>query len=343
MKSAKQLFVGALSTRGGAALLRRLMSGRATIFMLHRFHCADAAVSGHDPGFVGAILEYLRRNRYELLSLRTLYDRLAPDAPPVRRAVAFTIDDGYFDHAYVAAPVFAAFDCPVTTFLATGFLDKQLWFWWDQIEYVFESTRRPSIPVSFGHKNFDFHLSQPSLRAQGQADFTEFCKTLNTDDRLAAVIRLAQVAEVDIPAFPPVRYAPMTWDAMRAAEKSGMEFGPHTVTHPILARSSDEQATAEVAGSWHRLQQEAKNPVPIFCYPNGQFSDFGDREIAVLKHIGMCGAVSGEPGYFDRNHILRAADERYRVRRFGFPDDWTDAIQYASGIERVKQALRGEP
>jgi peptidoglycan/xylan/chitin deacetylase (PgdA/CDA1 family) len=342
MKSGKHLIVRALSGRGGAALLRSLMSGRATIFMLHRFKCAEAGVAGHDPNFVGAILEYLRRNKYELVSLRELYDRVAHDAAPVRRAVAFTIDDGYFDHAQVAAPVFAAFDCPVTTFLATGFLDKQLWFWWDQIEYVFESTPRPTIQVSLGSKNLEFQAGEPNLRAHGQAAFTEFCKTLNTVDRLAAVIHLAKAAEVEIPATPPVRYAPMTWDAMRAAETKGMEFGPHTVTHPILARSSDEQATAEVTGSWRRLREEARNPVPIFCYPNGQFSDFGDREIAAIKHAGMRGAVSGEPGYFDRAHILSAADERFRVRRFGFPDDWTDAMQYASGIERVKQILRGE-
>ena len=149
MASVKQLIVGALAGRLGAAFLRPLMSGRATIFMLHRFRCADAGVRGHDPAFVRAALEYLRANRYELVSLRELYARMARDAMPVRRAVAFTIDDGYFDHAEVAAPIFAAFDCPVTTFVTTGFLDGHLWFWWDQIEYVFESDGSPhGIPYA---------------------------------------------------------------------------------------------------------------------------------------------------------------------------------------------------
>jgi peptidoglycan/xylan/chitin deacetylase (PgdA/CDA1 family) len=342
MASAKKLIVGFLAGRLGAAFLRPLMSGRATIFMLHRFRCADAGVHGHDPAFVRAALEYLRANRYELLSLRELYGRMARDAAPVRRAVAFTIDDGYFDHAKVGAPIFAEFDCPVTTFVTTGFLDGQLWFWWDQIEYVLESTTRPTICVTLSSGNFEFRVDGPGRRVQAKARFTDLCKTMSTEDRQAAIIRLAESADVELPASAPPRYAPMTWEALRAAEKGGMEFGPHTVTHPILARSSAEQSEAEVTRSWSRLQQEAANPLPVFCYPNGQLSDFGEREIRVVRRLGMLGAVSGEPGYFDRDRVLRDADEAFRARRFAFPDDMTDFVQYASGIERIKQVVRAE-
>lgn len=342
MVSMKRWIIGALLSMGGAPLLRPLMIGRATIFMLHRFNCPDAGVYGHDPSFVKAALEYLRKNKYELVSLRKLYDGLANGSLPPRRAVAFTIDDGYFDHALVAAPIFADFECPVTTFVATGFLDRQLWFWWDQIEHIFDSTRRSTISVTLGPKNLEFQVNEPSRRSKGKVDFTNFCKTLKTEDRHVAVARLAMAAEIDIPKYPPVRYAPMTWDTLRAAEGKGMEFGPHTVTHPILAQSSDEQAETEVALSWYKLQQEAKNPVPVFCFPNGQFSDFGEREIRIVRCAGMRGAVSGEPGYFDRDQILRDSDERFRVRRFPFPDNLTDLIQCVSGIERAKQLLKGE-
>jgi hypothetical protein len=55
----------------------------------------------------------------------------------------------------------------------------------------------------------------------------------------------------------------------------------------------------------------------------------------------MVGAVSGEPGYFYRQHIAENPDERFRVRRFAFPDNMMDVIQYVSGIERAKQLVRG--
>ncbi len=342
MISLKRLIVGALANSSVAALSHGLMAGRATVFMLHRFDCPEVGVRGHDLGFLRNSLEYLRKKKYELISLRELYSCLAPETRSVRGAVAFTIDDGYFDHTHVAAPLFAEFDCPVTTFVTTGFLDKHLWFWWDQIEYVFESTQRPIVSMTIGTQNLHYHMTESAGRAQGKIHFTNICKALKTEDRHVAIARLAGAAEIDIPKSPPARYAPMTWDALRAAEKRGMEFGPHTVTHPILARSSDEQTATEVALSWDKLQHEAKNPVPVFCYPNGQFSDFGEREIRVVRSAGMHGAVSGEPGYFDRDQILRDSDEGFRVRRFSFPDNLSDLIQYVSGIERAKQLLRGE-
>ncbi len=342
MISLKRLVVGALANTGGTALSYGLMTGRATVFMLHRFDCPEAGVRGHDLRFVRSALEYLRRKKYELVSLRELYSRFASETQSVRGAVAFTIDDGYFDHAQVASPLFAEFDCPVTTFVTTGFLDKQLWFWWDQIEHIFESTKLPNVSLTIGSTNLRYVMAGVDRRTQGKIEFTNFCKELKTEDRHVAIARLAGAAEVDIPQFPPERYAPMTWDALRAAEKRGMEFGPHTVTHPILAQSSDEQVAAEVAQSWEKLQREAQNPVPIFCYPNGQFSDFSGREIALVRQAGMLGAVSGEPGYFHRDSIQQDPDEAFRVRRFAFPDGMTDLTQYVSGIERAKQILRGE-
>lgn len=230
----------------------------------------------------------------------------------------------------------------MTTFVTTGFLDNQLWFWWDQIEHVFDSTQCPIVSVTIGTANLHYQMAELAGRAQGKVAFTNFCKALKTEVRQLAIARLAEAAEVDLPTSPPARYAPMTWDALRAAEKRGMEFGPHTVTHPILAQSSDEQVATEVALSWEKLQREARNPVPIFCYPNGQFSDFNSREITMVRLAGMLGAVSGEPGYFDRDSILQDPVEAFRVRRFAFPDDLTDVTQYVVGIERAKQILRGK-
>lgn len=342
MTSVKGFIVKVLAGTGGGMFLPRLMAGRATVFMLHRFDCPEVGVRGHDLGFLRQALGYLRRNNYELISLRELYGRLAHDARSVRRAVVFTIDDGYFDHAQVASPIFAEFDCPVTTFVTTGFLDLELWFWWDQIEFVFESTRRPTMSVDIGDKTLQYQMNGLGKRAESIADFTDYCKTLKTEERRQAIARLAESAEVEVPRKALARYAPMTWEALRVAEQQGMEFGPHTVTHPILSQTSDEQSALEVTQSWEKLRREAKNPVPVFCYPNGRFMDFSEREIRVVRQVGLCGAVSGEPGYFDCGQIVKDADEGFRARRFAFPDNMADLIQCVSGIERAKQLLRRE-
>jgi len=97
------------------------------IFRLQRF--PDPTLRYEAPQNVDALremLKYLRRQRFDLVSLATLIER-ANAGQPLRGAIAFTIDDGYRDHATIGARVFAEFDCPVTTFITTGTLPRTEW------------------------------------------------------------------------------------------------------------------------------------------------------------------------------------------------------------------------
>jgi len=308
--------------------------------MLHRFQDPERGIAGCDELNLRSGLSYLVKNNYHFISLTDLFDRLAGKGPPPSGAVAFTIDDGYIDQAIVAAPIFSEFGCPVTTFVSTGFLDGRLWFWWDQIEYVFLHTARQSVAVRMGDAVLDYHWESDHQRAGAQMDFTEKCKLVSNADKLTAIASLARDAGVEIPEHPPRHCAPMSWDDLRSCEHMGMTFGPHTVTHPVLSRTTDDVASREIAESWARLRTEAQNPVPIFCYPNGGWADFGDREIGTLRQLGFTGAVVGEPGYADAVSFQRSAADPFKVRRFAFPDELPYLVQYVSGVERFKQILR---
>ena len=54
------------------------------------------------------------------MGLKDLIDKAIRGERFPQKAVAFTVDDGYFDFAEVAAPIFSHYDCPVTVFLVTG-------------------------------------------------------------------------------------------------------------------------------------------------------------------------------------------------------------------------------
>ena len=252
------------------------------------------------------------------------------------------MDDGYADQAEVAGPIFSRYGCPVTTFVTTGFLDGQLWFWWDKIEYIFSRTTRRSIQVSLVDKPTVYAWNDEAERQRSQTDFTLRCKNISEEDKNLAIIALAEEAEVQLPAAVPLAYAPMTWEQARACEQGGMSFGPHTVTHPILSQTQALQSGIEIAESWRRVSGEVRNPVPIFCYPNGQWQDFSSRETAVLQQLGLRGAVVGEPGFADRVRFNKNWEGPFRVRRLAFPENFPILVQYVSGIERCKQLLRGE-
>ncbi len=332
----------ALTMPGIAAPFRLLLRGHAVIFMLHRFRSAEAGIKGRNPADLRQGLEYLRRKRYELVSLAEVFERLAGDGRPLDRSVAFTMDDGYFDQATVAGPIFAEFDCPVTTFVSTGFLDRRLWFWWDQIEHVFDQTRRRQLQVRFGQELLSYRWDDATGHARVRRDFVERCKAVPNDDKEAGIRRLAAEADVDVPVRVPKRYEPMSWEQLRSCEARGMSFGPHTVTHLVLGLTEPDIARREIVESWARLRAEARSPVPVFCYPVGRRQDFGAREIAVLKSEGFTGAVGGEPGYADVRSFQRDGDGPFTVRRFSYPDALADLVQITTGIERFKQFIRRE-
>jgi peptidoglycan/xylan/chitin deacetylase (PgdA/CDA1 family) len=319
-----------------------LARNRPVIFMLHRFSDPERGVRGHDPAFLERTLGHLRRQHFKVVSVQGLLDA-ALEGRPMRRWVCFTMDDGYHEQATVAAPIFAAFDCPVMTFLVTGFVDARLWLWWDQIAYVFEHTSRPSMSTLIADRLVEYDLGTAAMREAAGLDFAERCKDVPEPARRDAVARLAIAAEVEIPASPPPRYAPMTWEQARYWEERGMSLGPHTVTHPILSRTGDDQSREEIAGSWSRLRTEVRAPVPVFCYPNGHAPDFGRREIDTVESLGFRGALASTPGYVSGKLLLREPRRRFVTPRFALPDSLPNVAQCVGGIERVKHAVRNLP
>ena len=334
-KRFKRLMVEMLASSPVTALASR-RRGLASIFMLHRFR---KEAGGHDPLVVRRLLGWLRRHRFEVLDLEELFRRLAEDGPLLRRAVAITIDDGYLCQAEVAAPIFAEYGVPVTTFLTTGFLDGELWLWWDQIEYILQGTRLDRVGLTAGERQLDLDLGTPQRRHLAAGIVSGHCKALPEVERVAAIAELAERARVPLPKTPPSDYRPMTWDQARRCEAAGMRFGPHTVTHPILSRTGDAQATRELQVSWQRLRQEVSRPMPVFCYPNGRHGDFGPREVAILSGMGLLGAVTAEPGYAS-DVPLSGRDRMFQVPRFSFSEEHGENLRYASGLEWLRQQAR---
>ena len=340
LRQAKRALLAALTVPPLTPLFSPFLRGRATIFMLHRLQDAERGTPGHDPEVLRTLLAWLRRERFRLVGLEELFRWLAQDDPRVSRAVAFTLDDGYTEQGLSASRVFAEFDCPATVFVTTGFLDGRLWLWWDRIEYVLRQTARPTLELELGGAMLRYQRDAAAGYGWAQTDFTERCKCVPEEEKEAAILRLATAAEVDLPERPPSCYAPLSWADLRAGEQRGLTFGPHSVTHPVLARTTDAQSRHEISESWARLAREARAPVPIFCYPNGQPGDFGPREIATLRQLDFIGAVGTRHAYVDAPTYRREPDAAFAMPRFGYPPDLRKAVQYVSGFERFKEIVR---
>jgi peptidoglycan/xylan/chitin deacetylase (PgdA/CDA1 family) len=315
-----------------------LTVGVVPVLMLHRFADPEQREArGHDLEALRGNLDHLRREGYKFLALGQALSLLAERPEDVRRSVVFTVDDGYDDFRRLAWPIFSAYDCPVTVFVMSGFLDGACWCWWDRVEYAIDRLRgsRLELELDGGLEKYDWSSAGEKRRMMGV--LLERLKQVSDADRLAALDRIGESADVDWPASPPPRYASLSWDSVRSLGERGVTFGPHSVSHPILSRTDAVQLEEEIRVSWERLRTETEAVVPVFCYPNGQPEDFGVREMRAVARHGLVAAVATHPGFVS-GETLRLAP--YALPRFAYVEERHRLVQILCGLERAMSRLK---
>lgn len=303
---------------------------KATVFMLHRFVDGGEASGRTDIGMLRELLGTLRRRGIGFMTLRELAAHVESRTELPGPTVVFTVDDGYADFAQLAAPIFAGFDCPTTTFLVTDFVSKRRWNWWDRITESFQRSPRPSVAVSAAGRDWHFDFTNGTPRRKQASSIIEALKQVPDWERRRVVDGIDGWMDSALPDTPPPEYAALSWESVRRLERSGMEFAPHSITHPVLSRVEDHDLHTEIVGSWEALQRECRDPAPIFGYPQGTSDSYGPREIAAVRASGMQAAVTFRRRYVDPR--LAEADERFTISRFSLPNDLASAVYLASGL-----------
>ena len=302
-----------------------LMKNYAVIFMLHRFEDQERGVSGHSLAFLDQALTFLRNEGYQFVALEDLVRRVQQGLPPLKNSICFTIDDGYFEQAALAAPVFEKHNCPVSIFLITGFVDGKLWPWYDQAKYIFSKTKKRKLELSLYDKPLEYDLSERSW-LECVRSFRELCKTLPEDELFRAIDELSCVADVGIPEQPATIAQPMTWGMAREFEERNARFGPHSETHMIMSNIDRDRVRDEMSQSWARVKTELVQPLDIFCFPNGRSEqDFNDVDVAMARALGFSAVLSTDPGYVHRRQM-----DRYCFDRISFPDGMDELVRVVS-------------
>ncbi|WP_029007668.1 polysaccharide deacetylase family protein [Azospirillum halopraeferens] len=125
----------------------------------------------------------------------------------------------------------------------------------------------------------------------------------------------------------------MGWDDVRRLADCA-DFGAHTRTHPILPRCNDQQAEEEIALCRQELEEGmGGTPCRHFAFPNG---DYGERDLAILRHAGYRTARTIEPGWNGPD------TDPMRLKGFIVSDDatvpWLEV--QLTGIPRLLRVLR---
>lgn len=282
-------------------------AARLSILIYHRVHRTPDPLF---PGEVDAVAFDLQcrwlKAWFQVLPLERAATLLACGELPAR-AAAITFDDGYADNHDVALPILQRHGLPATFFVATGFLDGGR-MWNDTVIETARRCRAPMLELSgtelaaLGPQP----LGNPAQRRVAAEQVIRAIKYRAPDQRQALVDAVADAAGVDLPSDLMMRA-----DQVRALHRAGMQTGPHTRTHPILARLDRESAIAEIAGSQARLQEITGERSPVFAYPNGKpGEDYTPETVSIVRELGFRAAVSTAWG------AARHGDDVFQLPRF---------------------------
>jgi peptidoglycan/xylan/chitin deacetylase (PgdA/CDA1 family) len=314
--SLKRSGLALLHHSGAFALARRLRGRRAVVLTYH------GVLGGNDDrydflnaNFVAASaferhMAHIARH-YRPVRGPELVEWLSRGVEPPERAVAVTFDDGFANNCHVAYPILRRLGIPFTIFLTTGLIgrpDAQLWT--ERVKRSILLSAQSSVVVDLGGEVLEASLTSTRERERVARQVLGRLKRWNPERRDRAVAAIEAVAgRHPLQESDQERYRFLTWDETRTMAAAGVDFGSHTVEHPILSTLTSAAMEREIGESKRTIERELGVACTTFAYPNGQPGDFGAREEAALRAAGYLGAFALDGG------LNRVPINPYRLHR----------------------------
>lgn len=264
---------------------------------------------------------------YNVLNLSDALKKLKNRTLPPQ-AVVITFDDGYEDNVTEALPILQAFKFKATFFLTTGFLNQNIMFNDQIIEYI----RQQKMPLLDLKKLGlgQYQLSTDQQKAQACVKIINEIKHYGYEKRQRIVEQLLDQSQLALPSLM------MGERGVKLLKNAGMEIGAHTVTHPILSKLSDDQAYHEIAKSKETLEGLINKKVRYFAYPNGfPNRDYLPTHCKIVKKLGFEAACSTWWG------AANVTTDLFQLPRF---TPWDKKpMRFVYRMSQYRRTTKGEP
>ncbi len=264
------------------------LSKSLTVLNYHRINDPSAAtfdsfqpnVSAR-PEMFAQQMEYLSR-WFNVVSLTDISRWLQGEIKLPDYPALITFDDGYLDNYTLAYPILRQYNFPAVIFLTSGHIDTDKPFYWDLTAYsIFHTTKDHILFPDNTEKSWG--TTEQKLSVVNA--WVEALKKLPNSEKQKWVEELPGRLAVNVPKNY-FKNLMMNWDQIREMHKNGIEFGGHTISHPILSRITIDQARTEIVGSKAEIEQEIGNQIIGFAYPNGSKYDLNTEIEQLVSEAG---------------------------------------------------------
>jgi peptidoglycan/xylan/chitin deacetylase (PgdA/CDA1 family) len=325
----KRVVRNLLRVSGAFAAFRLANRNKALILMYHRFTNHEDGTATSARAFERQ-LQYLTTH-YHMVPLSQIAEtiRQGKSLPP--RLAAITIDDGYQDAYEIAFPLLRRYRVPATLFVVTDFIERKTWLWTDKLKFMTPRTSARWLEVSLNDSISRVELSDARSRQLAAAHINSLLKRESNQCKELAISKISDSLGVALPDAPPDEFRPLGWDEVCELDRTGIEIGSHTVTHPILTRIDNQRLQYELCESKARLEAVLGRKVDLFCFPNG---DYDRQVVREVEGVGYRCAVTTDYGLNDE------AITPLLLRRIAAENDLSRFVQSSSGFEAAKSTFR---
>ncbi len=321
--------MGAASACHHAGLYKWLHRGKVILLMYHRVLTdAERVRRFVQPGMyvTPAVFEkqmaFLKAH-YTVLSLSRLLDHWQQDdLDDAQRYAVITFDDGWQDNYRNAWPILRAHQMPATLFLPTAYVATNRWFWTDRLAGLIGPGADPDQQQELNRLLAPFRVRLPRPRSgfafsSDQIDVViESLKTAPVEavetllNRLSSVLCRPDPSESDERLF-------LNWAEVQEMSQQGVSFGAHSHSNQILTGLNPDEIQHELATPIRLLREKQINPLPVFCYPNGNSTA---RIRAWVKEAGYQAAIGGV------GIENRVPFDLFNLRRIGIHNDMSATL-----------------
>ncbi len=289
----------ALYYTGAHRMLRPLLAGVGSIFMLHHVRPARDDMFQPNrhleitPDFLREVLAHVRSLGVDIVSMDEAHRRMH-ERDFARRFACFTFDDGYRDNRDYALPVMREYKAPFTVYVASDFAEGTGRLWWVALERVVAKAR--TIEIIRDGAAVQIEAGDTIAKQRAFTQVHDWLRTLRDDTEVQrAVSDLCVRHGVDDAAI--ARELCMSWSELKPfAGDPLVTIGAHTISHCNLARESDINAACEMRISRERIESRLQKSARHFAYPYGDRTAAAAREFSMARELGFSTAVTTRPG-----------------------------------------------
>lgn len=278
------------------SVLGRAYRGKGVALMFHEIHSdVDAELrTGCDQAQLGRVIRAVRKAGRDVVTMDEGLRRLGD--PASRPFALLTFDDAYRDNLTNALPVLEELDAPMTLFVPTGMITREVNAWWlGMRQWLIESE---SVDVTPMGRRFDCADLASKLSAKRQVT-----SWIGEDQsRADSLSPLFAAHGIDIPALVD-RYAMTAGELRRMAEHPLVTVGAHTATHRFLSSLDDVTVSEEFTTNKLFLEELLARPVQTLAYPYGTRGACGRRESQAAALAGFRASFTTRPGHLFGAHL----------------------------------------